>query len=518
KARRQREQEEISFFGSLDGASKFVKGDAIAGIVITIINLVVGIALGVVSHKMAVGEAVGVYSRLTIGDGLVSQIPALITSLAAALLLSRGGATKPTSEMLLGETFAKWQTPAVVAGAMLLMTFVPGMPKLVFFAIAAICAGLAVLIARRAPPPEPGEIAADAPTLAPRRIGDELDMDEIAIEIGSDLVLSALDPGRGLAGRIENLRIHFARSYGLILPEIRVTDDTSCPPDSYVIRVHGVMRGRGQLQANMVMALGDDAVLDQLAGQEIREPVFGTRARWIAPQDQENAQFSGATIVSPIEVLSTHMMEVVKANLSELLTLGALQKMIAELKSLSDQGRAESYQKLFESMIPDKIAPELLLAVLRGMLDEDQSIRNLGLIVDAVNECRNAGAPEQVLEGVRKRLRGQITERVADDEGRVHLLQLHPAWEAEFTASEAGATGGNMALANDIARRLAAGARQALAACDPARLPVIAAPDHRRRQIRDILSTRGVRVQVLGLGEIDPAAEIRLAGTIEAAA
>ncbi|MDO5657942.1 MAG: FHIPEP family type III secretion protein [Paracoccus sp. (in: a-proteobacteria)] len=517
KARRAREQEEISFYGSLDGASKFVKGDAIAGIVVTLINLVVGIAVGVVSHNLAVSEAIGIYSRLTIGDGLVSQIPALITSLAAALLLSRGGATKPTADMLLGETITKWQTPAVVSAAMLLMMLVPGMPKPVFLAIALVAAGLAAYVRRR-PEPAPEPVAEPA-SLPPRRIGDELDMDDISVEIGSNLVLAALDPGRGLAGRIDNLRIHVARSYGLILPEIRVTDDTSCDADAYAIRVHGVMRGRGALQPHKVLALGDEAVLETLNGTEVREPVFGTPARWIVADSQEQAQTAGATVVTPIEILSTHLMEVVKANLSSLLTMSALQKLLAELKTVSDQGRAQTHAKFLDSMIPERVSPELLLSVLREMLDEDLSIRNLPLIVDAINEVKGAGSPELVAEAVRKRLRGQITERVADTEGCVHVLQLHPAWEAEFTANETGGIqANNVAVANDLARRLASKTRLALSACETPGGAVLAAPDHRRRQIRDILTARGVCLPVLALGDIDPAAEIRLAGTIEAAA
>ncbi|AUM74785.1 flagellar biosynthesis protein FlhA [Paracoccus jeotgali] len=519
RRRRASDQREISFFGSLDGASKFVKGDAVAGIVITLINLVVGIAMGVLVHHLPVGTALQNYSRLTIGDGLVSQVPSLITSMAAALLLSRGGATEETSSLILGQAGADWRAPAVVAAAMLLMSLIPGMPVMLFLALAGGLGFAAWRIhARQRKPatdPQPQQPAEPA---AARRIGDELDMDDICVEIGQDLVLDALDAGKGLAPRIGNLRTHIARSFGIILPEVRITDDSDCAPDSYVIRLHGVVRGRGQLQTGRLMALGSEEVLAGLAGPIIREPVFSTQAKWIDATAQERASAAGATIVNPMEVLSTHLMEVVKANLPDLLTLTALQRLVAELKEMSDPARAKAYQTYFDSMIPDKVAPELLLGVLRQMLDEGLSIRNLPLIVDAVHECRGAGAPEAVFEAIRRRLRGQITQRMLAPSGKLNIVQLHPAWEAEFVAAEDGAARGHQnAPVADLGRRLVGNLRKQLAAIDPREDPVVAAPDHRRRQLRDMLSAHGLPVPVLALADIDPAADINLIGTIETA-
>ncbi|WP_235931214.1 flagellar biosynthesis protein FlhA [Paracoccus xiamenensis] len=519
KRRRANDQREISFFGSLDGASKFVKGDAVAGIVITLINLLVGIAMGVLVHDLPIGTALQNYSRLTIGDGLVSQVPSLITSMAAALLLSRGGATEETSNLILGQAAADWRAPGVVSATMVLMAAVPGMPSLLFLMLAA-GLGLAawrIRLRKTAPEPEPALVPEPEPAIS-RRIGDELDMDDICVEIGDDLVLDALDPGRGLAARIGNLRTHIARNFGIILPEVRITDDSGCAANEYLIRVHGVIRGRGVLQSGRLMALGGEEILADLPGALIREPVFSTHAKWIEPDAQENAALAGATVVTPMEVLSTHLMEVVKAGLSELLTLTALQRLIAELKEMSDPSRAKAYQSYFDNMLPEKVSPELLLAVLRQMLDEGLSIRNLPLIVDAVHECRAAGSPEAVFEAIRRRLRGQITQRMIGATGRLNVVQLHPAWEAEFVAAEDGAQRphGGVPVA-DLTRKLVAQVRTQIAAIDPRDDPVIAAPDHRRRQLRDILSAHGLPVPVLGLADIDPSAEISLIGTIEAA-
>jgi flagellar biosynthesis protein FlhA len=517
KRRRVREQTEISFFGSLDGASKFVKGDAVAGIVITLINLMIGLTVGIVVHGMPLSEAISTYSHLTIGDGLVTQIPALITSMAAALLLSRGGATETTANLLSSEFMRSWQPAAMVAAAMVVISFVPGMPQMLFFAIALALAIMAWRIANR---PEGAVETPDAPAvdIPAARIGDVLDTDDVSVEIGSDLILTALDQARGLGSRINNLRIHIARSFGMVLPDVRITDTDELPPGDYQISIQGVVRGRGTLRPSEVLALGPDAVLSDLRGVSVREPVYSSPARWIATADQEDASVMGATVVTPMEVLSTHLMEVVKANLPALLTLGAMQRQIEELKTLSDTNRAERNRKYFDSMIPDKVTPETLLAILRALLEERISIRNLPLIVDAICEFRNVESPEVIYELVRKRLRGQITQQYSDDAGRIAALQLHPAWESEFVRADAetGRAGGG-AMTPDLSKRLLEAARKAVSQAEPVARTVIVAPDHRRRMIRAVLGANGMSVPVLGLEEVDPAAELRLLGTIEAA-
>ncbi|RJL07559.1 flagellar biosynthesis protein FlhA [Paracoccus aestuarii] len=520
KRRRIQEQREISFFGSLDGASKFVKGDAIAGIVITLINLCIGLAVGITVHGMPMGEAVSTYSHLTIGDGLVSQIPALITSMAAALLLSRGGATETTASLMSSEFARSWQPAAMVAAAMAVISLVPGMPKPLFLAIAAAMALIAWRIHarnRRAEAELP-DLPAETGAKPAARMGDVLDTDDIAVEIGSDLIVTALDQARGLGSRISNLRIHIARSFGLILPDVRITDTDDLPPGDYQIRIQGVIRGRGTLRPTEILALGPDTLLAQLGGIAVREPVYNSPARWIHPSGQEDAAVLGATIVTPMEVLSTHLMEVVKGNLPALLTLGAMQRQIEELRTLSDTGRAERNRKYFDSMMPDKVSPETLLAILRALLEERISIRNLPLIVDAICEFRGVEQPEMIYELVRKRLRGQITQQYTDEAGRIAALQLHPSWEAEFVRSDAetGRPGGG-AMTPALSRKLTDAVRKALAQAEPVARTVVVAPDHRRRMIRAVLGANGMSIPVLGLEEVDPLAELRLLGTVEAA-
>lgn len=519
KVRRQQEQREINFFGSLDGASKFVKGDAIAGIVIIFINLLVGMAVGIFVHGMPAGEAMHSYSQLTIGDGLVTQIPALITSMGAALLLARSGANSTTDDMLTGQIARNWRASAVVSLAMASFALVPGIPPMLFLFLASIFGFMAWRAWKNPPEEAAAETVPDLPVVArPHKIGDDLDIDEISVEIGTDLVSSAMDEGRGLGARILNLRKHIARSYGVILPEVRITDSATQKGNEYIIRIQGVVRGRGELHPHQLMALGDSDGLRNLGGPQIREPVYGSPAKWVNENRREEIALLGLTAVSPIEVLSTHLMEVVKSNLSALMTLTAMQRMITELKELSDENRARNYQRYFENMMPEKVTPELLLAVLRQMLDEGLSVRNLTLIVDAAYEARNSGSPELIYEGVRKRLRAQITQAYADQDGTLKIVQLHPSWEAQFAAGD-GAPGrpADGVIATGLARKLVEATKQTLAIADPTATAVIATPDHRRRQVREILGSHGIDTPVMGLEEIDPAAQLRLVGTIEAA-
>ena len=514
KRRRLQDQREISFYGSLDGASKFVKGDAVAGLMITAVNFLVGLGVGVIAHSLPVGEALATYSRLTIGDGLVSQVPALITSMAAALLLSRGGSTESTADLISAQFTQGWHAPALVAAGMTLLAFVPGMPMLIFLAIAAAAAAFAWRIATRpqaqtaAPDEAAPELAAQQP-----RIGDVLDTDEICVEIGPDLIAAALDSAKGLAGRINNLRIHIARSYGVILPDVRITDAIGMGPGDYLIRVHGVVRARGCLHPHQILALGSDDVLADVPGEATREPVYDSPARWIDPARQHDAAIAGASVVTPMEVLSTHLMETVKSQLPALLTLTSMQRLMQELRSLSDEVRAQAYQRVFDSMIPDKVAPEHLLSVLRLLLEDRISIRNLPLIVEAIYECR-APDPEMAAEFVRRRLRGQITEQLADPDGRLDVVQLHPGWEAELLRAEGDPGRGNSALAPPVMQRLTEQLRGVAGTLPPDRQPALVVPDHRRRLIRALAASAGISWPVLGIEEVDPQAQVRLVGTV----
>jgi flagellar biosynthesis protein FlhA len=401
KARREREQAETNFFGSLDGASKFVKGDAIAGLLITLLNLVMGLVMGTMVHGMPLGQAFETYAILTVGDGLVNQIPAVVISVAAALLLARGGATGATDSALMAQ-MGRYPAALITVGLLMgLFALVPGLPFAPFVVGSAVLLG-AGWIAQQARQKEAA--APVGPPAEPPRamsIGDVLDLDDIHVKFAPDLVPMVLDPATGLDARITNMRNHVVRSFGLILPEIRLTDEPALGSGEYCVLIQGVEQARDRLFPDRMLALIHDEAEAAPEGIDVREPVYGATARWITAAAQERAATGGLTVVSPPEVLATHLLEVIKVNFARLLTLRGLRRMLDELCNLSDPKRAEANRRLIDELIPDKVAVDLLLSVLRLLLDERVSVRNLPLILEAIAELRAQNlAPEVACEHV----------------------------------------------------------------------------------------------------------------------
>ena len=520
KARREREQAETTFFGSLDGASKFVKGDAVAGLLITLLNLVMGLIIGVTLHDMPLGRAVETYAILTVGDGLVSQIPAVIISIASALLLSRGGA-KGAADLELFRQLGKYPPAlATVAFLMALFALVPGLPFMPFLAGAVVLGAAAEAVRRFTIRQEAERVAAEAPkTDAPRRksMGDILDLDEIHVEFAPNLVGMVLDPATGLDARIVNMRNHVAAVFGLILPEIRLTDDALLERGTYRIRIQGVEQARDRLKPDHVLALlaGGDAGVPP--GDDVREPVYGAPARWVPSARQEEAALSGVTVVGPTEVLATHLLEVIKRNFARLLTLKAVRRLLEECTNLSDPARAEANRRLLDELIPDKVPVDLLLAVLRLLLEERVSIRNLPLILEAIAEARGAGNPEAICEHVRRRLGFQLVAEIRREDGTVPLLQLAPEWEDTFTVhqieGERGQT--DVALPPDTFNRLAINIADKIGkAGEAGTFPAIITSARRRRFLKTVLGAKGISAPVLSFDEIGYDAKPSIVGLV----
>ncbi len=516
KVRRERELAETTFFGSLDGASKFVKGDAVAGLLITGLNIVMGLVMGIVVHGMPVGTAFETYAILTVGDGLVSQIPAVIISVAAALLLARGGATGAVDVSFfrqLGQYPSALGTVAVLLG---LFALVPGLPFPPFMAGALGLGFLAWRQARRAAAPPPDPVAEAAP--ARRTMGDILDFDEIHIEFAQNLIPMVLDPATGLDARIQNMRTHIATSYGLILPEIRLTDDALLPPGFYRIRLQGVERVRDRLMPDRVLVLLNEAS-EAPEGADVREPVYGAPARWIAPDRQEDAALAGLTVVSPPEVLATHLLEVLRGNLARLLTLKGLRRLLDEFAAVSDPQRAEANRRLLDELVPDRVPVDLLLSVLRLLLEERVSIRNLPLILEAISESRGLGAPEAICEHVRQRLGFQLVAELKREDGTIPLLQLAPEWEKTFTTYQIDGERGlrDVALPPEQFSRLAAALAERLGrAAESGVSPALVTSTARRRFLRTVLAAKGVAAPVLSYEEIGLEARPAMIGVVPA--
>ncbi|WP_461479073.1 flagellar biosynthesis protein FlhA [Pararhodobacter aggregans] len=520
KARREREQAETTFFGSLDGASKFVKGDAVAGLLITLLNIVVGLLMGTLVHGLSMGEAFETYAILTVGDGLVSQIPAVIISIAAALLLARGGANGATDSALMAQLGRYPAALATVAALMLVFALVPGLPFLPFVAGTCLLAAAAWLALRAAKARD--KAAAPQPeAVRPTSLGDVLDLDEVHVTFAPDLVPMVLDPATGLDARIMNMRNHVARNWGLILPEIRLTDDPALNPGEYAILIQGVEQGRDRLRPDRRLALlPDGASAGAPSGIDVREPVYAAPARWIAPEDEEEAALGGLTVVGPAEVLATHLLEVLKVNFARLLTLRGLRRMLDEMTNLSDSRRAEANRRLIDELIPDKVPVDTLLAVLRLLLDERVSIRNLPMILEAIAELRvQHFSPEAICEHVRQRMGFQLVAGLKRQDGTLPLVQLAPEWEDVFTRYQIeGERGGtDIALPPADFGKLANALAQTFSSLsEHGTQAALVSPARRRRFLRTVMAARDVSAPVLSFEEIGMEARPALVGQIAA--
>ncbi len=521
KARRERDQAETTFFGSLDGASKFVKGDAIAGLLITLLNLVMGLIIGVFMHGMPLARAFETYAILTVGDGLVSQIPAVIISIASALLLARGGATGST-DVAFFEQLGRYP-PALFTVAFLLALFalVPGLPFIPFVAGSAVLAAsaLAVLRAREAADGEgaPPETAEQEP--ARKSLGDMLDLDEIHVEFAPDLVSLVLDPATGLQARVDNIRNHVATRYGMILPDIRLTDNPALQTGEYVIRIHGVEQARDRLETDSFLALITEEAGELPAGNDVKEPVYGAPARWIPKDRREDAVMAGATLVNPAEVLATHLLEVIRGNLARLLGLRNLRRLLDELANLSEPDRAEANRKILDELIPDKVPMDILLSVLRLMLEEQVSIRNIPLILEAIAEARPVHATvEAIYEHVRQRLGFQLVGELKRPDGTIPLIQLAPEWEERFRKYQLDAErSSDIALPPEEFSRLAELIAERVAkAAENGTDPALVTSTKRRRYLRTLITAKGLRNPVLSYDEIGTEARPALVGLVPA--
>jgi flagellar biosynthesis protein FlhA len=510
RERRRIEQEETTFFGSLDGASKFVKGDAVAGLLITLLNLLMGLAMGVLVHDMPMGKAFETYAILTVGDGLVTQIPAVVISIASALLLSRGGVLGSTDGALFKQLGGYPAALFTVAGLMAVFGFAPGLPFMPFFGGAGLlCVAALVTMKGRAAE----AVAAAMPALEqdrPRKktLGDMLDLDEIHVEFADDLIDIAMDEGAGIGARIQNMRNHIAGAYGIIIPEIRLTDNGSLSAGEYAIRIQGVEAARARVEPRQALVLLSDgpgvaALLPE--GRDVAEPVYGAPARWIPTDRQEEAVVLGLSVITPTEVIATHLLETIKENFGRLFSRRSLRKLLEEFVTVSDIGRAEANRRILDEFVPDKVSPDLLQQVLKLLLEERVSVRNLPLILEAIAEARPVfNAPEPIAEHVRRRLGFQLVAEVTEQDGAVPLIQLSPDWEDLFARHESRDENGiDVALPPSEFNRLATAVAEKVAnASADGRYPAIVTSARRRRFVRTVLSAKGVRNPVLSFEEI----------------
>ncbi|MGA1341729.1 MAG: flagellar biosynthesis protein FlhA [Hyphomonas sp.] len=507
KLRRQRDQEEAAFLGSLDGASKFVKGDAIAGLLITALNLIAGIGFGIIEHQLSFSEALSIYSILTVGDGLVSQIPAVIVSVAAALLLSKGK-DEGAIDLALTNQLAGNATPLlIVAGILCAFALLPGMPFIPFMGAAIAFAAASFLIRRQADDKTQADqaTAADAPVKAPK-IGDSIYSDEIHLEVAPDLVNLVLVGENGFESRVDKIRRYIAEEYGFVLPPIRMTDNPTLKKNEYRIRIQGVRLDSGFLRPGNVLALIEDNQLPHLQGEKVREPVYKAAARWLPNSRKQELAASGVPTVEPMEVLATHMLEVIQSNFSLVFTRMVLVETLDALTRISDTDRAAANQRFLDEYIPGKVTPEILLSVLRLLLSERISIRNLFLILETIAEVKPMGlAVPRIVELVRQRLAFQIVDRLQDEQGRLPLVQLSAGWEQKFSQYEVNGDSGSsdIALPPELFSELITAVQSKLnETAQKGIVAAVATTSKRRRFLQTVLASKGIRNAVVAYEEI----------------
>ena len=507
RLRRQRDQEEAAFLGSLDGASKFVKGDAIAGLLITALNLIAGIGFGVIEHQLSFGEALSIYSILTVGDGLVSQIPAVIVSVAAALLLSKGK-DEGAIDLALTNQLAGNATPLlIVAGILGVFAVLPGMPFIPFMGAAIVFVAGSFLIRRQAQDKTQAEqaTAAEAPVKAPK-IGDSIYSDEIHLEVAPDLVNLVLVGENGFESRVDKIRRYIAEEYGFVLPPIRMTDNPTLKKNEYRIRIQGVRLDSGFLRPGNVLALIEDNQLPHMLGEKVREPVYKAAARWLPNSRKQELAASGIPTVEPMEVLATHMLEVIQSNFSLIFTRMVMVETLDALSRITDTDRAAANQRFLDEYVPGKVTPEILLSVLRLLLSERISIRNLFLILETIAEVKPMGlGVPRIVELVRQRLAFQIVDRLQDEQGRLPLVQLSAGWEQKFSQYEVNGDSGSsdVALPPELFSELITAIQAKLnETAQKGIVAAVATTSKRRRFLQTVLASKGIRNAVVAYEEI----------------
>ena len=515
RERRARIAKEADFYGAMDGASKFVKGDAMAGIIIVMINLLGGFVIGVTSNGMALSEAMSTYSLLTVGDGLVSQIPALLMSIATGLLVTRVGNDDDLGPTLTAQLLANPRALRICAAVAAGMALIPGLPKLPFLVMAG---GLLVAGARGSDGPEQAAEAGDAGAPAimasaddPEALVGQMRVEPLELHLSYD-ALDLIDTARGgdLLERVRALRQQIAMELGIVMPYVRTRDDVSLPPATYRVLLHGVEVARGAAPPDHVLALpaGDGTELRTLGGEETVEPVFGLSAYWISTEMRAAAAATGATVVDRSSVVVTHLAEIVRVNAASLLSRQDLQLLVEGLR-------------VDEPLLANEIGTEalplsLVQTVLRGLLEERVPVRDLPRIVEALSaRARETRAPEALISTARAAIGSAIAARVAPDR-TLGVLTIDPSLEAALHEALRDVDGtlhlvADPALMQSVAHQAMQGVGEA-AARDQA--VALLCGQMLRRPLQRALAATGIDLVVLAYPELPPYLELQPLGVI----
>jgi flagellar biosynthesis protein FlhA len=516
QTRRRELEEETAFFGAMDGASKFVRGDAVAGLIITLINIFGGIVLGVARHELSFAEAADTYTKLSVGDGLVSQIPALIISLAAGILVSKGQTAGSAQETVFKQLSGSPMALNVSAGLLATMALMPGLPFIPFMLLAGSMAALGVTMPKRKAEElaaeEAGRRAAAAVEQKSAResIKTSLDVAKIELALGRQLSARLLNDHGELAGRVAKMRKRFARQYGFIVPEIVLGDDLDLAAKDYAVRIHGTMVASGTLPVGELIVILGDRDAPALPHEPFKEPAFGMKAATFPAAYGAQLRQAGFEPVEDIAILLTHLSETLARNLAQLLSYG-------DVKALIDRLPTE-YHRLVDEITPQHLSLSGLQAVLKLLLAEQVSVRNLALILEAVAEIApHLKRPEAIVEHVRMRIAQQICGDIADNDA-LRVLRLGSRWEQAFQQAlrrdaRGEPTGFDFepgeieAFGKEAAERIRALMEEGR------RFALVTAPDV-RVYVRMIIERVFPALPVLSHGEIARGAKVELLGAI----
>ncbi len=516
KQKRAELQQESTFFGSMDGAAKFVRGDAIAGLLITFINLIGGIIIGTAAKDMTLAEAANIYTLLSIGDGLVSQIPALIVSVAAGLLVSKAGVEGSADEALLDQ-FARYpRATAMTSVLVLAIGLMPAMPFMPFFVLACV-SGLISFFAfkrnriereRRSLEVSTAQIAAKP---AEDPISKALAMDIIRLELGYALLplVQGNETSVKLPEQIKGLRRQLAEEMGYILPAVRIQDNLQLPAGTYLVRIKEIEAGRGEVRPGMLLCMDPTGEPISLPGENTVEPTFGLPAMWVDARYREEAHFKGYTVVDATTVVTTHLTEIIKDNMADLLSYSETQRLLDELP--------KDYQKLVGDVIPSQISVGGLQRILQNLVNERVSIRDLPTILEGVAEATTYTKNVMMItEHVRSRLSRQICEANINSHGHVPLVTLSPKWEQAFAEALIGEREERqLAMAPSALQDFILAVRQVFDKfAQSGETPVMLTSPLIRPYVRSVVERFRPSTSVMSQNEIHPKAKIKTVGQI----
>ena len=509
KARREKISKEADFYGAMDGAAKFVRGDAIAGIIITFINIIGGFVIGIIQMGMDWNTALTTFTTLTVGDGLVSQMPALMISTSAGIIVSRAAARSNLGEDLTTQLFTQHRALFIVSGVLAFFAIVPGLPFVPFMLLSILVFCLARIIrgaTREYQAEEAAKEAAKAEAPPKEKVEDLLYLDPLEIQIGYGLI-PLVDPEQGgdLLERITNLRKQFATELGLVVPPIRIRDNVQLQPNQYVFLIRGNEVARGEVMVGYYLALNPGDVTGDIDGIRTTEPTYGLPAKWITPALKDQAELKNWTVIEPSAVLATHQMEVLRANAHKILSREAVQRLLDTLK--------KEHKVLVDELIPGVLNVGQVQKVLQNLLAEGISIRDLVTILEALSDYAHLTKDADLLtDAVRQSLGDTIARRYQDNKGVINAVTLDPTLENMMNEGVAKAAqhGEQYVLPPDIFRSLYQKFTKVYGELKSKgmEMVVITAPNV-RRFLRSFIEPFLPQTAVLSFGELPPKVQIK---------